>query len=112
MQYGVRLPIVPNGVEQSYHLFYILMPDPRLRHDLIAHLKSKGILAVFHYLPLHSSPMGISLGVQEAHCPVSVSVSERLLRLPFYTDLSQEDQSAVIAAILDFTGKSQPTHRF
>ena len=101
-QIGARLPVVPNDVEQSYHLFYVLMPDPGMRDGLIAHLKSKAILAVFHYLPLHSSPMGQALATQDADCPVTTSVSERLVRLPFYTDLSAGDQSAVIEAILGF----------
>jgi dTDP-4-amino-4,6-dideoxygalactose transaminase len=103
VQIGAGLPAVPSGVEQSYHLFYVVMPDPEARAGLIAHLKARGILAVFHYLPLHSSPMGRALGTQNAHCPVTTSVSDRLVRLPFYTELSRDDQSAVIEAVLDFS---------
>jgi dTDP-4-amino-4,6-dideoxygalactose transaminase len=99
---GARLPVVPPDVEQSHHLFYVLMPEADMRAGLIAHLKAKGILAVFHYLPLHSSPMGTSLRTDRADCPVTTSVSERLVRLPFYTELSREDQAEVIDAILGY----------
>lgn len=62
-----------------------------------------GILAVFHYLPLHLSDVGKRLGGQPGDCPVTEDVSDRLLRLPFYNGLSQEDQAAVIEALHGFT---------
>ena len=95
----VRLPHVPEHCEQSYHMFYLLMPSLESRTALIAHLKSKGIQSVFHYLPLHLSKMGLEFGGQEGDCPVTESVSDRLLRLPFYNSLRAEHQEQVIQAV-------------
>lgn len=99
---GVQLPKVPAHCEQAYHMFYLLLPSLDARQALIDHLKSRGILSVFHYLPLHLSDMGRQFGGQEGDCPVTEDISNRLLRLPFYNDLSGEDQSKVVDAILEF----------
>ena len=96
---GARLPTVPADCASSYHMFHVVMPTAEQRTRLIGELKSKGILAVFHYLPLHLSAMGRRFGGQPGDCPVSESVSERLVRLPFYTSLSSEDQERVIDAV-------------
>ena len=98
----VRLPHVPAYCEQAYHTFYILLPSLQARQALIAHLQKRGIAAVFHYLPLHLSTMGRQFGGQPGDCPVTEDLSERQLRLPFYNDLSQEDQERVVEAILEF----------
>jgi dTDP-4-amino-4,6-dideoxygalactose transaminase len=99
---GVQLPKVPAHCEQAYHMFYLLLPSLTSREALIEHLKSRGILSVFHYLPLHLSDMGRQFGGREGDCPVTEDVSDRLLRLPFYNDLSEEDQAKVVEAILEF----------
>lgn len=101
---GVRLPVVPENCEQPYHMFYLLMSSLKQRQALIAYLKERNILSVFHYVPLHLSEMGMKLGNGKADCPVTENVSERLLRLPFYNGLSQEEQSAVVNAIVGFDG--------
>jgi dTDP-4-amino-4,6-dideoxygalactose transaminase len=101
-EHAVRLPFVPTSCEQPYHMFYLLLPSLARRQALIAHLKAQGILAVFHYLPLHLSKMGQGYGGKPGDCPVTEEVSDRLLRLPFYNDLSQADQERVIAALLEF----------
>jgi dTDP-4-amino-4,6-dideoxygalactose transaminase len=62
-------------------------------------LKSKGILSVFHYLPLHISEMGRRFGGRQGQCPVTEYVSDRLLRLPFYNSLSESDQDLVIDTV-------------
>jgi dTDP-4-amino-4,6-dideoxygalactose transaminase len=98
----IRLPVVPDGCEQSYHLFYLLMPSLESRQALISHLRSRGILAVFHYLPLHLSDMGVRYGGRPGLCPVTESVSDRLLRLPFFASLTEQEQGEVIAAIRSF----------
>jgi dTDP-4-amino-4,6-dideoxygalactose transaminase len=100
----VRQPIVPPHCEQAWHMYYLLLPSLRARTALIAHLKARGILAVFHYLPLHLSDMGRKFGGREGDCPVTEDVSDRLLRLPFYNSLSQDDQDQVIKAVLEFRG--------
>jgi len=99
---GARLPIVPAHCEQSYHLFYLLLPSLGARQALIAHLRERGILSVFHYLPLHSSPMGRQFGGREGDCPVTEDVSDRLLRLPFFYSLSAGEQQNVIEAVCSF----------
>lgn len=99
---GVRLPIVPPECEQAYHMFYLLMPDLEQRQALIEHLRQQRINSVFHYLPLHLSHMGRKFGGGEGDCPVTESVSDRLLRLPFYNDLTEMEQARVVAAIKDF----------
>jgi dTDP-4-amino-4,6-dideoxygalactose transaminase len=99
---GVRLPYVPEHCEQSWHMFYLMMPTLAARQALIAHLKSRDILSVFHYLPLHLSEMGRRWGGKEGDCPVTESVSDRVVRLPFYNELSEADQTRVAAAVSEF----------
>lgn len=99
---GVRLPFIPSHCEQSYHMFYLLLPSLVYRQALIEHLKQKGILAVFHYVPLHLSEYGRSFGYNDGDCPVTEISSDVLLRLPFYNDLSPDQQDEVIAAIREF----------
>lgn len=99
---GVATPFVPSHCEQAYHMYYLLLPSLAARQGLIAHLKARGILAVFHYLPLNVSEMGQKMGGKAGDCPVSEDVSERLLRLPFYFDLSESDQTSVIEAVKSF----------
>ena len=100
-QYHIGLPSVPAHCEQPYHMFYMLMPSLTARQALIDHLKTRSILTVFHYLPLHLSVMGRRFGGQPGDCPVTESVSDRLVRLPFYIGLSAADQARVVAAILE-----------
>ena len=97
--HDVRLPIIPPHCEHPYHLFYLLMPSLAARTELISHLKQQGILSVFHYLPLHLSPMGQRFGGSPGDCPVTEDVSDRLVRLPFYNSLTQGEQGRVIEAI-------------
>jgi dTDP-4-amino-4,6-dideoxygalactose transaminase len=95
----VRLPHVPAHCEQTYHMFYLLLPSLPQRQAFIANLKARGIMSVFHYLPLHLSPMGRSLGGKPGDCPVAEDVSDRLVRLPFYYDISAADQARIVSAI-------------
>jgi dTDP-4-amino-4,6-dideoxygalactose transaminase len=99
---GARLPVVPDYCDQAYHIFYLLMPDAFMRSALIEHLKAHQILSVFHYMPLHLSEMGRRFGGYPAQCPVAEFVSDRLLRLPLYSALSESDQTRVIEAIHKF----------
>jgi dTDP-4-amino-4,6-dideoxygalactose transaminase len=99
---GVRRPVVPEYCEQAYHMYYLLMPSLESRQAFIAHLKERGILSVFHYLPLHLSEIGRKLGGQPGDCPVTEDVSDRLVRLPFYNTLDERDQQMVVDAIKEF----------
>jgi dTDP-4-amino-4,6-dideoxygalactose transaminase len=100
---GVRLPHVPEDCEQSYHLFYMLLPTKEASERLIAHLEREGILAVFHYQPLHLSKMGQRYGYAVGDFPVTEDLSQRLVRLPFFNDLSTSDQECVLERILGFS---------
>jgi dTDP-4-amino-4,6-dideoxygalactose transaminase len=99
---NVRLPVVPPECEPAWHLFYLLFPELSTRQRFLAWMKERGILCVFHYVPLHSSPMGSALGAMPGHCPVAEDVSARLARLPYYTDLTESDQCHVLEATLAF----------
>lgn len=101
-EHNVQLPFVPAHCEQAYHMFYMLLPSLEIRQALIDHLKSHGILSVFHYLPLNLSEMGLRNGGQPGQCPVCEDVSDRLLRLPFYNSLSEAEQNDVVDAIKTF----------
>jgi dTDP-4-amino-4,6-dideoxygalactose transaminase len=98
----VRLPVIPDHCTQTYHMYYVLMPSLAARTALIDHLKAQGILAVFHYLPLHLSDMGRGFGGQPGDCPVTEDVSDRLLRLPFYNSLTPDEQMSVIETVRAF----------
>jgi len=101
-QNGVRLPLVPENCEQPWHMFYMLMPSLETRQALIAHLKAREILSVFHYLPLHLSEMGRRWGGREGDCPVTERVSDCVIRLPFYNELNDADQARVVSALAEF----------
>lgn len=105
---GIRLPIIPDHCQQSYHMFHMLLPTGEQRDALLAHLKSRGIHSVFHYLPLHTSEMGVRFGGREGDCPVTEDVSERLVRLPFYNDLTEADQAFIVSAIEEWVASGRP----
>jgi dTDP-4-amino-4,6-dideoxygalactose transaminase len=101
-KHEVRLPCIPAHCDQPYHMFYLLLPTLELRQGLIAHLRQRNIMSVFHYLPLHLSEMGVRFGGQPGDCPVTERVSDQLVRLPFYNSLTAEDQQYVIESIREY----------
>jgi dTDP-4-amino-4,6-dideoxygalactose transaminase len=105
-EHGVRRPHVPEHCGQAYHMYYLVLPTLEARQGLIAHLRRRGILAVFHYLPLHLSDMGRRLGGRVGDCPVSEAVSDRIVRLPFYNELGEAEQAEVIEAVRAFVPES------
>jgi dTDP-4-amino-4,6-dideoxygalactose transaminase len=98
----IRIPVVPQHSTTNYHMFYVLTADIEERTALIAHLRAAGILAVFHYVPLHSSPFAQSLGIPQTHLPRTEELSARLLRLPMYFDLNDSEVEDVASTVLDF----------
>jgi len=98
----LRLPRIPEVCTSNYHIFYILLSDMQTRDALMASLKQHGIQAVFHYIPLHSSPMGQKFGYREGDLPVTEDLSGRLLRLPLYCDITEEEQVRVVQHITTF----------
>lgn len=100
---GVRRPVVPDHCDQAFHMYYLLMPSLERRTALIHHLRERGILAVFHYLPLHLSAYAAQWGGRAGDCPVTEDVSDRLVRLPFFNSLTDDDQTQVIDAVRAFS---------
>jgi dTDP-4-amino-4,6-dideoxygalactose transaminase len=94
--HGVGLPVIPEDCEQSYHMFYMLLPDLDTRQRLIAYLRERGVYSVFHYLPLHLSDMGQRFGGKVGDCPVTERISDQLIRLPFHNALMSSEQEQVI----------------
>jgi len=99
---GASLPLVPADCEQAYHMFYVVLPSSDYRDGIISHLKSRGILSVFHYVPLHSSEAGKKFGARPAECPVAEDMSARLLRLPFYNDITPQEQEMVVSQLSSY----------
>ena len=99
---NVHLPTVPEYIEQSYHMFYMLLPNLDARQRFITYLRERGIYSVFHYLPLHLSDMGKHFGGKVGDFPITESVSDRLVRLPFSYGLNMSDQELSIDTILKF----------
>ncbi|MDZ4820847.1 MAG: dTDP-4-amino-4,6-dideoxygalactose transaminase [Planctomycetota bacterium] len=102
----VQLPTIPEGCQTNYHMFYMLMPSQEMRSELIAHLKQQGIMAVFHYVPLHTAPVGQQYGYRQGDLPVTEDLSDRLVRLPFYHDLTEADQMEVVTQVNAFMKRS------
>ncbi len=99
---NARLPFIPDDCEQAYHMFYILLPNLEQRQRFITHMAEKQIHVVFHYIPLHTSPMGLSFGGKKGQCPVTEDISDRLVRLPLHPAMNSNEQDKVIEAIHQF----------
>ncbi len=97
---GYRLPDVPSDRRQAYHMFYVLLPDGETRNRVLATMQNAGVHATFHYVPLDTSDGGRRFAARETACPVTASVSERLLRLPFYTDMDDDTAERVVEVFL------------
>ena len=102
---SIRLPFIPSECEQPYHMFYLLLPSLEDRQALIRILKKNGILAVFHYLPLHLSKMGRKFGGKPGDCPITENLSDCLLRLPLYSELNETDLADIVNTIKKFRPK-------
>jgi dTDP-4-amino-4,6-dideoxygalactose transaminase len=100
--HDVQLPCIPSHCEQSYHMFYLLLPNLELRQKLITYLREHGVYSVFHYLPLHLSEMGQSFGGKIGDCPITERVSDQLIRLPFHNSLTSDEQEQVIDLLREF----------
>ncbi|MNI62466.1 dTDP-4-amino-4,6-dideoxygalactose transaminase [compost metagenome] len=87
----IQLPVIPKDVKQNGHIFYIKVKNREVRNELISYLKHNGVSSVFHYVPLHSSDMGKRCGYFDEEDIYTTSESERILRLPMYYGLKQED---------------------
>ena len=95
-------PIIPEECQHNGHIFYLILPDLNTRTALIEKLKLAGINAPFHYVPLHSSPAGRKYGKTSGSLLVTEDLSDRLVRLPLYNNLSSVDQQLIIDLVQDF----------
>lgn len=93
----LRLPIIPADCISNYHILYILLNSRQKRDTVLRKLKEAGILAVFHYIPLHLSPMGKRFGYRQGDFPVTEDLSSRLIRLPLYHSLTLEEAQLIIS---------------
>jgi len=98
----LKLPTIPKYATHNAHLFYVILEDETMRNNLMKYLKEKGIHSTFHYIPLHTSPMGQKLGYKKGDLPISESLSERLLRLPLYAGMGSSEINYVIKSICEF----------
>ena len=98
----ITLPSIPAHCQHNAHMFYIKLRDNDDRQQLIDWLKEAEILAVFHYIPLHSAPAGTHFGRLHHHDRFTTAESERLLRLPLFYNLSDNNQNTVISSLLSF----------
>lgn len=98
----IELPVIPKDCVHNAHMFYIKTRDLEERQALIQALREQGILAVFHYIPLHSSPAGKKFGRFHGEDRYTTRESERLLRLPMYYSLTEENVNDVVSVIEEF----------
>ena len=98
----IELPVIPKDCVHNAHMFYIKTRDLEERQALIQALREQGILAVFHYIPLHSSPAGKKFGRFHGEDRYTTKESERLLRLPMYYSLTEENVNDVVSVIEEF----------
>lgn len=98
----IELPYIPDGCEHNAHMFYIKTKDIEERTALAGYLKDNGILAVFHYVPLHSAPAGKKFGRFHGEDRYTTNTFERLLRLPMYYGLGQDELEYICEIIKDF----------
>lgn len=100
----IELPVIPDECIHNAHMFYIKVKDLETRTELLAYLKENDILATFHYVPLHSAPAGKKFGRFDGEDCFTTAESEKLLRLPMYYELSNDDILKVINTIIMFFG--------
>ena len=111
----LRRPIVPDGVSHNAHMYYLLLPDTERRDGLIRHLRDRGISAVFHYVPLHSSPAGLRYGRVHGDLTTTDDMSSRLVRLPLWVGMSDamvERVTDCVQAFVSLAARAELSERF
>jgi len=103
---GFTLPVLPPDRESAYHMFYVLLRDREQRNSVLESMRAAGVQPTFHYVPLHSSDAGRRFAARPTDCPVSDDVSGRLLRLPFYNELTPAETDRVVATFVESVGSA------
>jgi dTDP-4-amino-4,6-dideoxygalactose transaminase len=100
----IEVQTIPQHCATNFHMFYLLVENLPTRTRLIDHLKQRGIHAVFHYVPLHSSPVGESMGYRAGMLPVTENCAERIVRLPLYAGLRDDEVDRIAESVRSFFG--------
>lgn len=95
----LRRQYIPSHSTHNAHMYYLILNSNKERDELISNLKLKGIIAAFHYIPLHNSPMGKKIGYKEGDLPVTEEYASRLVRLPLWADMSDDEVKFVIDSV-------------
>jgi dTDP-4-amino-4,6-dideoxygalactose transaminase len=106
-EWGIELPVIPEGCEHNAHMFYIKCRDLAQRTRFIDFMKENKILSVFHYVPLHSAPAGLKYGRFDGEDRYTTAESDRLVRLPIYYNMFPEDLEKVVATVKEFFFRGQ-----
>jgi dTDP-4-amino-4,6-dideoxygalactose transaminase len=101
----LRLPVIPEGAELNYHIFFVIARDEAERARLITHARERGVQLIFHYIPLHESPFGRQFGKGPGDLPATEDLSRRVLRLPLHNSMTTDDAELVAQAIASFYGR-------
>jgi len=101
--HGIQLPVVPEGCEHVGHVYHMRFATAEQRSRFIDHMRRRDISCVFHYQPLHTSPVGQHFGGRVGQCPVAEHAGDCLVRLPMYSSLTTNDQQRVVEAVCEFT---------
>ncbi|MBR0343271.1 MAG: dTDP-4-amino-4,6-dideoxygalactose transaminase [Oscillospiraceae bacterium] len=98
-------PFIPDYAEHNAHCYYLILGSLQERNDLLDYLRTKGVGAVFHYIPLHSAPAGVAQGYKKEDLPLTEEYSGRLIRLPLFSNMSEADLSHIVNSVYSFFGK-------
>ena len=98
----IEQPVVPEGCVHNAHMYFIKARKQEVRTILIKYMKERGVMCVFHYVPLHTSPAGQKFGVFHGEDKYTTKESERLMRLPMFYSLSEQDMAYVVECLMDF----------
>lgn len=98
-RFGLTVMAGAEGRSQPHQMFPLLVPDASRRGAVLSDMAAHGVQAAFHYVPLHSSPGGRKVSAAEVECPVTDDVSARLIRLPFFNEITEADQDRVVEAL-------------
>lgn len=99
----IKRPYIPEESNVNYHMFYIMLENKEHRNFLMKKLKDKGINSVFHYMPLHSSEMGVKMGYSANDLPITEEYAHRLLRMPLFVDMTDEEINYVIDKMMQIS---------
>ncbi len=99
-------PFIPDYAEHNAHCYFLILPSGEVRNQMLDYLRTQGVGAVFHYIPLHSAPCGVAQGYRAEDLPLTEEYAARLLRLPLFSNMAEEDLAHVVNAVASFFGKA------